>query len=97
MTWMGVYAHPYILPYRVRFSSRCMRLYRFASACRRSVLRDHEGDGDAIQVCLFDGAEIPAIEGRRVWRQQEEFISLEDAASLPNGEVCAGRSAGPRG
>ena len=62
----------------------CLCLYRFAYACSRSVTRCHEGDGGAIQVCLFYGAEISAIERRRMRRQQENFIAPEHAAAFPD-------------
>lgn len=78
-----------ILPYRVRFRSACLCLYRFASACSLSVPDPEYGDGDAIEILLFYGAEIPAIERRRMRRQQEYFIAFKPDTAVPDGQASA--------
>ena len=64
-------------------------MYRFASACALSVPGHENGDGDAIQVCLFYGTEIPAIKRRRMRRQQEKLIAFKPDTAIPHRQVSA--------
>ena len=71
-----------ILPYRVRFRSACLCLYRFASACSLSVPDPEYGDGDAIEIGPIASTERACLEPEGVMEQESLYLAaLQTAAT----------------